>query len=618
MGRKLDLSKLTDEEAKHVWEVVQRDFDLRKKEEERLEELKGKIQKESTKKELLSHQVHLNETHCGHCLQPYRFLINNKRQCLDCHLYSCKNCGSYNHREQAWVCDPCRLARVVKTGSLEWYYEHVRARFKRFGSAKVMHSLYGRLQPDQDGSLALGLPSRAFSLPNVSSGAQLSPLRGSGESEQTSEAETLDGVGAQHPNKEKRLLPVHPFDFEVDPDYSAQSPPQSPPQSLQLSPTPTTLDGLQILSDDPSANDEEAASLKDALITNAGLTPKAQDFLPEQTQSSPEVSLLMDSSIERTFHPDGEAKGSDQSQLQDFADVDTSDEDVGKAYKMAAQSSHHSEHKSWASSQEIKTHSETEISDMNRRILAIECLLAGLEERILLPWEQSFGSETHTDADTEEEALKRKLGELTSKVSDKGGSSEEEEEGQCGFSPGPDPGLMEAQQAGSTHEGENRLLDLEEQCSQTRTPDSALSELEDRVALTATEVQLAKREVSDIKSRIASLSAAGLPVKTWEKPRKKTNLQIFPLQSTKSNLQDEDPELSGANKVMSRPHIQKRIFNKSLKLQGKNNQVCLLGEPRRGRDFGDKYLGNGKEEPFWAFAWLPLHVCCGYKENPTV
>lgn len=35
-GKKLDLSKLTDEEAKHVWEVVQRDFDLRKKEEDRL------------------------------------------------------------------------------------------------------------------------------------------------------------------------------------------------------------------------------------------------------------------------------------------------------------------------------------------------------------------------------------------------------------------------------------------------------------------------------------------------------------------------------------------------------------------------------------------------------
>ncbi|MED6239273.1 hypothetical protein ATANTOWER_004274, partial [Ataeniobius toweri] len=36
VGMKLDLSKLTDEEAKHVWEVVQRDFDLRRKEEDRL------------------------------------------------------------------------------------------------------------------------------------------------------------------------------------------------------------------------------------------------------------------------------------------------------------------------------------------------------------------------------------------------------------------------------------------------------------------------------------------------------------------------------------------------------------------------------------------------------
>lgn len=36
MDKKLDLSRLTDEEAKHVWEVIQRDFELRKKEETRL------------------------------------------------------------------------------------------------------------------------------------------------------------------------------------------------------------------------------------------------------------------------------------------------------------------------------------------------------------------------------------------------------------------------------------------------------------------------------------------------------------------------------------------------------------------------------------------------------
>lgn len=36
MGRKLDLSGLTDDEADHVLKVVQRDMKLRKKEEERL------------------------------------------------------------------------------------------------------------------------------------------------------------------------------------------------------------------------------------------------------------------------------------------------------------------------------------------------------------------------------------------------------------------------------------------------------------------------------------------------------------------------------------------------------------------------------------------------------
>lgn len=34
--KSLDLSRLTDDEAKHVWQVIQRDFMLREKEENRL------------------------------------------------------------------------------------------------------------------------------------------------------------------------------------------------------------------------------------------------------------------------------------------------------------------------------------------------------------------------------------------------------------------------------------------------------------------------------------------------------------------------------------------------------------------------------------------------------
>ncbi|CAF97981.1 unnamed protein product [Tetraodon nigroviridis] len=39
MGRRLDLSALTDDEAEHVLKVVQRDMKLRKKEEDRLRRL---------------------------------------------------------------------------------------------------------------------------------------------------------------------------------------------------------------------------------------------------------------------------------------------------------------------------------------------------------------------------------------------------------------------------------------------------------------------------------------------------------------------------------------------------------------------------------------------------
>uniref|UniRef100_A0A8C1R9K9 Melanophilin a n=1 Tax=Cyprinus carpio TaxID=7962 RepID=A0A8C1R9K9_CYPCA len=148
MDKKLDLSRLTEEEAKHVWEVIQRDFVLRKKEEERLGELKSKIDKEETKRELLGSQSNLTDSHCIRCLQPFKFLVNSKRQCLDCKLYTCKTCSRYNKKERGWVCDPCRMSRVLKIGTLGWYHDNVRSRFKRFGSAKVMRSLYKRLNEE--------------------------------------------------------------------------------------------------------------------------------------------------------------------------------------------------------------------------------------------------------------------------------------------------------------------------------------------------------------------------------------------------------------------------------------------------------------------------------------
>ncbi|XP_039671823.1 rab effector MyRIP isoform X2 [Perca fluviatilis] len=142
MGRKLDLSGLTDNEAEHVLQVVQRDMRLRKKEEERLSELKQELDEEGSRCLLLSRQRCFNQRCCIRCCSPFTFLLNTKRQCHDCHYNVCKACRVYNKQDKAWLCSACQKSRLLKTQSLEWFYTNVKTRFKRFGSAKVLKTLY--------------------------------------------------------------------------------------------------------------------------------------------------------------------------------------------------------------------------------------------------------------------------------------------------------------------------------------------------------------------------------------------------------------------------------------------------------------------------------------------
>ncbi|XP_042678354.1 melanophilin isoform X1 [Centrocercus urophasianus] len=432
MGRKLDLSKLTDEEAKHVWEVVQRDFDLRKKEEERLEDLKCKIDQESSKREFLTHQSHLNETHCVHCLQPFKFLLNSKRQCLDCRFYTCKSCSRYNKREQGWVCDPCRLSRVVKIGSLEWYYEHVRSRFKRFGSAKVLQSLYGRLQPGQKGNSALlGLHDRVYSLPDINSECQ-HPANGGTGDDSGDEDDALHGAEAECYNrmrKTKRLLSVHPFDFELDSEYSAQS----RRQSAQLSPVAISSDAFQSFPDfsGPAEDAPREPRLEEADLAAVFhiLREQEQHLSPPEQHFSTEVRLTLNArrrSLDRSSKPG--SPWMEQPRSLYSADMDTSDEDVKGAPKLAACLPHHLKRRSRASSQENISHSSgSQIHELNKRMSVIERVLNRLEEKILVRSAESLATESQLDPDAEEEELKRKLEEFTSNISDREVSSEEEE-----------------------------------------------------------------------------------------------------------------------------------------------------------------------------------------------
>ncbi|KAG8559213.1 hypothetical protein GDO81_017267 [Engystomops pustulosus] len=374
------------------------------------------------------------------------------------------------------------IHRMVKIGSHEWYYDHVRSKFKRFGSAKVLRSLYLRQQFDgRGGSSLTGLQDRVQSLPDINREYLRQARAGMFADE---DDDVLDGAEAQRYSmmrKTKRLLSVHPYDFDNDSEYSAQS----RRQSVQLSPT-LEQDVFQSFSEFTS-NGKDVAR-KESLMAEAELASVFHQLLQEQGQNAPnpdqefstEVRLTMNSrrrsleNIRRSSSPFLVTKGSQYS-----GDMDTSDEERGAVPKAPPR------RRSRASSQENIHHSGT----------------------------QSTGHAVHTDADIEEETLKRKLGELASNISDKGGSSDEER--------GPktkstvktseenstNPTQKVYMVADKTYGLEKNLHDLEERARQSGTTDSELSEL----------------EVSDIESRIAALSAAGLTVSPSDKSKKKSS-----------------------------------------------------------------------------------------------
>ncbi|XP_040213449.1 melanophilin isoform X4 [Rana temporaria] len=564
MGRKLDLSKLSDEEAKHVWEVVQRDISLRKKEEERLEDLKFKVEKESNKRELLSNESHLNNTHCIHCLQPFQFLINSKRQCKDCQLFVCKNCSRYNKKEQGWVCDTCRGGRMVKIGSHEWYYDHVRSRFKRFGSAKVMRSLYLRQQSDPKGGS--GLQDRVYSLPDINREYLRQARAGMFADD---DEDMVDSAEAQR----------YSMSFS---EFTSSGKDVARKESL-IAESELASAFHQLLQDQGQtmANPEQEFSTEVRLTVNSrrrSLDNIRRPNLPSLTESQVNCSFP-DPQLTRTrYLPKGSPslvpKGSQYS-----GDMDTSDEERGAAPKAPPR------RRSRASSQENVHHSGSQISDLSKRMSAIERMLNRLEERMSVHSDESTSHGVHTDADLEEETLKRKIGELASKICDKGGSSDEEKAPK--FKPALKSSTEIANQKRTSAQAlcditaktlrtinateraiqevlggqgqqltlsciqprdtkktqsefenleqnvymtadkayglEKSLQELEERALQSGTTDSELSELEVSVASAMAQVQQTESEVSDIESRIAALSAAGLTVSPSDKAKRKSS-----------------------------------------------------------------------------------------------
>ncbi|XP_016527051.1 melanophilin-like isoform X2 [Poecilia formosa] len=501
VGRKLDLSKLTDEEARHVWDVVQRDFDLRRKEEDRLGELKSKIEKEDTKRELLGSRSSLAESYCIRCLQPFRFLVNIKRQCLDCQLHVCRSCSRFSRRDQGWLCEPCHLARVLRIGTLEWYHENVRARFKRFGSAKVMRSLFKRLS---------GEHSRSQSDPT-----ERPEFDTRSEPERHSGYEDLSLEAADSPNlqmkKAKRRLTVDPVDFVLGFDYSANSRPQEDQAS-------GVQDAMGSMLAEPDMQDNVHQNLQqDSQSLDLDMHNQHDEMAYAETRTGPSRSVSRLSYSSCGSGSIGLRGGS--SFLPSLDDSEAEDDLCPRvpAYRS------HLDPGSHASQESLSSAGATpQIGDLNKRMSAIETLLSCLEQKVTSANRKDVRTAQSPspprlpqwdEEELEEQQLRLKLHQLTHNISDQSLSSEEDEAGWIPTRTRTRTRLEEdlkADRLPLSPDTQQRPL-LEPPRTACRGSASLLLELEDRVAQAAADVQSAQSQVSYIEDRIAALSTAGDP-----------------------------------------------------------------------------------------------------------
>ena len=141
MSLKHALRQLDEAELNQVLQTLQRDFDLRQKEQLRLASIDQALKEEKTKTDILSKQKDFNANCCIRCFKTFSFLFNRRHQCHECGNYACKKCVQYSKYWAGQVCFSCLEVISLKSQTCDWYYDKVLEKFTTFGSSKVVRAL---------------------------------------------------------------------------------------------------------------------------------------------------------------------------------------------------------------------------------------------------------------------------------------------------------------------------------------------------------------------------------------------------------------------------------------------------------------------------------------------
>ncbi|KAL6462603.1 hypothetical protein MHYP_G00290250 [Metynnis hypsauchen] len=125
-------------------------------------DLKQELEEEGSRCSLLVKQHRFNEQCCIRCCQPFSFLLNPRRACLDCTYNVCKACCSYSQQERGYICTACHKTSqertVISLRSSEHLHVKEHAGHERADSAlEIKGGLYrvGSKRRDADHMLVL-------------------------------------------------------------------------------------------------------------------------------------------------------------------------------------------------------------------------------------------------------------------------------------------------------------------------------------------------------------------------------------------------------------------------------------------------------------------------------
>ncbi|XP_036424853.1 synaptotagmin-like protein 4 isoform X1 [Colossoma macropomum] len=123
----INVSFLTDSERKLILDVLHRDEELRRLEEQRVKRLKTELL-EIRRKGAKRSSGNYIERSCGRCQEPLGRLGSRTNQCLACKHQVCQNCRSVQPN-RSWVCSVCAKEADLKKSTGDWFYDQRVNRF---------------------------------------------------------------------------------------------------------------------------------------------------------------------------------------------------------------------------------------------------------------------------------------------------------------------------------------------------------------------------------------------------------------------------------------------------------------------------------------------------------